>query len=63
MIASGGNDNKLFLFSLRTMGKMMVWDDHKAAVKAIGFNPRHPTIATGGGTADRKLRIFSLQTF
>ena len=63
MIASGGNDNKLFLFSLKTMNKMMVWDDHKAAVKAIGFNPRHPTIASGGGTADRKLRIFSLQTF
>ena len=63
MIASGGNDNKLYLFSMKTWGKMAVWDDHKAAVKAIGFNPRYPTIASGGGTADRKLRIFNLNNF
>ena len=34
----------------------------KAAVKAIGFNPSDPTIISGGGCADRKLRIFSLNT-
>ena len=62
MIASGGNDNKMVLFSLKTMNKMAVWNDHNAAVKAIGFNPNDPSIASGGGTADRKIRIFSLQT-
>lgn len=44
------------------MGKLASWSEHKAAVKAIGFNPKEPTIASGGGTADRRLRIFSLQT-
>lgn len=63
MIATGGNDNKLVLFSLRKMDKMMVWGDHKAAVKAIGFNPHDPSIASGSGTLDRRIRIFSLQTF
>lgn len=63
MIATGGNDNKLVLFSLKKMENMMTWGDHRAAVKAIGFNPNHPSIASGGGTADRRIRIFSLQTF
>ena len=62
MIATGGNDNKLFVYSLRKMGKLASWSDHKAAVKAIGFNPKQQTIASGGGTADRKIRIFSLNT-
>jgi cell division cycle 20-like protein 1 (cofactor of APC complex) len=39
IIATGGNDNKLVLFSLKKMGKMVSWDQHEAAVKAIGFNP------------------------
>ena len=62
MIATGGNDNKMVLFSLKTMSKMAVWNEHNAAVKAIGFNPNDSSIASGGGTADRKIRIFSLQT-
>ena len=41
---------------------MAEWTHHKAAVKALGFNPSDPTIISGGGSADRKLRVFSLQT-
>ena len=63
MIATGGNDNKLLLFSLKKMDKIISWNDHRAAVKAISFNPLHQSIASGGGTADKKVRIFSLQTF
>lgn len=44
------------------MNKLVSWDQHQAAVKAIGFNPNEPTIVSGAGTADRKLRVFSLQT-
>lgn len=62
IIATGGNDNKLVLFSLKKMSKMISWDQHEAAVKAIGFNPNEPTITSGAGTADRKLRIFSLHS-
>jgi cell division cycle 20-like protein 1 (cofactor of APC complex) len=63
MIATGGNDNRLLLFSLKTMDKMTCWNEHNAAVKAISFNPKHPSIASGGGTADKKIRIFSLNSF
>lgn len=62
MVATGGNDNKLSVFSLKKMEKMVEWSEHKAAVKAIGFNPSDPTIISGGGSADRKLRVFSLHT-
>lgn len=62
IVATGGNDNKLVLFSLKKMSKMISWDQHEAAVKAIGFNPNEPTITSGAGTADRKLRIFSLHS-
>jgi cell division cycle 20-like protein 1 (cofactor of APC complex) len=62
MIATGGNDNKLSLFSLKKMEMLTEWTQHRAAVKAIAFNPTDPTITSGGGSADRKLRIFSLQT-
>ena len=63
MIATGGNDNKLNLFSLKRMQTVVEWKEHKAAVKAIGFNPCDPTIISGSGCADRKLRVFSLNSF
>lgn len=62
MIASGGNDNKMSLFSLKTMTRMAEFSQHKAAVKALAFDPHSPMIATGGGSADKCLRFFSTQT-
>ena len=62
MIATGGNDNKLSLFSIKKLEMLAEWGEHRAAVKAIGFSPNDPTITSGGGSADRKLRVFSLQT-
>lgn len=52
----------MLLFSMKMMDKMACWDQHNAAVKAIGFNPKFPEIASGGGTADKKIRVFNLQT-
>ena len=62
MVATGGNDNKLHLFSLKKMETLAQWSDHRAAVKAVGFNPSDPTIISGGGSADRRLRVFSLHS-
>ena len=47
---------------MRKMAKIASFEEHQAAVKAIGFSPNEPMIASGGGTADRKLRLFNLQT-
>ena len=63
MLASGGNDNKLFLWSLKQQKEITRFHEHKAAVKAIGWSPHeHHILASGGGTADRCLRFWNTQT-
>ena len=62
MIASGGNDNKMALFSLKSMGQIAEFNQHKAAVKALAFDPNSPIVATGGGSADKHIRFFSTQS-
>jgi cell division cycle 20-like protein 1 (cofactor of APC complex) len=58
--ASGGNDNKLFVYSPKTTTPIMR-KTHKAAVKALGWSEKHYNLlATGAGTADRHLRIWDL---
>lgn len=60
-LASGGNDNKLFVWSPHNerepVGK---FHSHLAAVKAIAWNPlQHGILASGGGTADRCIRFWN----
>ena len=86
-LASGGNDNKLYVFdkmnevssfSLFRLSKptyiahldhdrvqtpLHRFTDHVAAVKAIAWNPhQHGILASGGGTADQKLRFWNTLT-
>lgn len=52
-LASGGNDNKLFIWSPSTSNPIAKFSEHQAAVKAINWSPLHRgLLATGGGTAD-----------
>lgn len=52
-LASGGNDNKLFIWSATSDKPLEKFSDHQAAVKAINWSPLHRgLLATGGGTAD-----------
>ena len=52
-LASGGNDNKLFIWSASSNQPLEKFSDHQAAVKAINWSPLHRgLLATGGGTAD-----------
>ena len=62
-MASGGNDNKLFIWDARNSDPLAKFSDHQAAVKAIGWNPhQRGVLATGGGTADRCIRFWNTQT-
>ena len=62
-LASGGNDNKLFIWSLKHQGEVTRFSQHNAAVKAIGWSPhQHNILASGGGTADRCIRFWNMQT-
>ncbi|BGP63105.1 hypothetical protein NBRC10512_000906 [Rhodotorula toruloides] len=62
-LASGGNDNKLFVFDKMSETPLHRFTEHVAAVKAIAWNPhQHGVLASGGGTADQKLRFWNTMT-
>ena len=57
MLASGGNDNKAGVWSAG--GQLLnKFTDHRAAVKALAWSAQqHGLLATGGGTADRMIKL------
>ncbi|KAF2207466.1 hypothetical protein CERZMDRAFT_115160 [Cercospora zeae-maydis SCOH1-5] len=63
-LASGGNDNKIFIWEKMEERWQHRWGEleggHKAAVKAIAWNPHQRGIlASGGGTADRCIKFWN----
>ncbi|ORY92700.1 WD40-repeat-containing domain protein [Leucosporidium creatinivorum] len=55
-LASGGNDNRLFVFDKMNETPTHRFTEHIAAVKAIAWSPhQHGILASGGGTADMRL--------
>ncbi|PAA87966.1 hypothetical protein BOX15_Mlig026154g1 [Macrostomum lignano] len=62
-LASGGNDNKLLVWSTHSTQPLLTYNDHAAAVKAIAWSPhQHGLLASGGGTADRCIRFWNTLT-
>lgn len=62
-LASGGNDNKLLVWDGMESKPLYRFSDHNAAVKAIAWSPHsRGLLATGGGTADRRIRFWNTLT-
>ncbi|CAO1630688.1 unnamed protein product [Parajaminaea phylloscopi] len=62
-LASGGNDNKLFIWDSLNATPLHRFNVHTAAVKAIAWSPHQRGIlASGGGTADMKIRYWNTIT-
>lgn len=62
-LASGGNDNKLYIWNTRSSQPLLSYSQHVAAVKAIAWSPhQHGLLASGGGTADRRIRFWNTIT-
>lgn len=62
-LASGGNDNKLMVWQGTEATPVWRFAEHNAAVKAIAWNPHQSGIlASGGGTADKKIRFWNTIT-
>jgi len=62
-LASGGNDNRLFVWNATSTSPMQHHMEHLAAVKAIAWSPhQHGLLASGGGTADRCIRFWNTLT-
>lgn len=63
-LASGGNDNKVFVWDGLDTRWLHRWGEqeggHKAAVKAIAWSPhQRGLLASGGGTADRCIKFWN----
>lgn len=63
-LASGGNDNKIFVWDGVDESWLHRWGEaeggHKAAVKAVAWSPhQRGLLATGGGTADRCIKFWN----
>jgi len=63
-LASGGNDNKLCVWSLGASKPLLESAAHNAAVKAIAWSPfNHNLLASGGGTADKCIRFWNMNNY
>ena len=59
-LASGGNDNKIFLWNFHKNCFLHKFGGHKSAVKALGWSPfKSGLLASGGGTQDRCLKFWN----
>ena len=60
--ASGGNDNRLCVFSPKTCHPLFK-KTQKAAVKALSWSPRRVgVLASGAGTADRCIKLWNVNS-
>ncbi|KAI0472173.1 WD domain-containing protein [Xylariaceae sp. FL0804] len=61
-LASGGNDNKLMVWDKLSETPLFKFTEHTAAVKAIAWSPhQRGLLASGGGTADRRIIFHDTQ--
>lgn len=59
-LASGGNDNNLFVWDGLNKSPLHQFTEHNAAVKAISWSPhQRGVLASGGGTADKTIKVWN----
>ena len=62
-IASGGNDNKLYVWNARMGEPEACFTDHKAAVKALTWSPHQSgLLLSGGGNSDKTIKVWNTHT-
>ncbi|QLQ79789.1 hypothetical protein HG537_0C04380 [Torulaspora globosa] len=60
-LASGGNDNMICVYDGTLSSPVLKFEDHTAAVKALAWSPhKRGILASGGGTADRRLKVWNV---
>ncbi|CAL4139176.1 unnamed protein product [Meganyctiphanes norvegica] len=63
VLASGGNDNIINLWENGSTTPLFTFTRHQAAVKALAWCPwQNNLLASGGGTADRTIRLWNCTT-
>jgi len=63
LLASGGNDNAIKIWSMNHNTPKSTFSDHGAAVEALAWCPwQNNVLASGGGTADKTIKIWNCNT-
>ena len=64
LLATGGNDNLVFLWDPRLPSHpSLAFREHSSAVKALSWCPWHSgVVASGGGSMERTIRVWSAVT-
>ncbi|XP_042865899.1 cell division cycle protein 20 homolog isoform X2 [Penaeus japonicus] len=63
LLASGGNDNQVNIWDNLNTTPVHTLTQHQAAVKAVAWCPwQNNLLATGGGTADRTIKLWNCTT-
>ncbi|KAK4324952.1 hypothetical protein Pmani_004441 [Petrolisthes manimaculis] len=63
LLASGGNDNQVNIWEKGSTTPLHTFTEHQAAVKAVSWCPwQNNLLSTGGGTADRTIRLWNCTT-
>ncbi|KAH3679011.1 hypothetical protein WICPIJ_008752 [Wickerhamomyces pijperi] len=59
-LASGGNDNKMYVWDGAMNTQPLHKFEHSAAIKALSWSPhQRGVLASGGGTNDRRIKIWN----
>ncbi|MCL4129495.1 UNVERIFIED_CONTAM: hypothetical protein GTU68_017833 [Idotea baltica] len=60
LLASGGNDNLVSIWEKGAASPLYTFTEHQAAVKGLAWCPwQNNFLASGGGTADRTIRLWN----
>ena len=60
-LASGGNDNLVCVFDIRTCACLKVYQKHKAAVRALAWSPRKfGVLVSGGSVGDQSIKFWNV---
>jgi len=59
-LASGGNENKLFIWDTRKNKYVFKLKNHTAAIKALAWSPSlSGMLVSGGGTQDKSIKVWN----
>jgi cell division cycle 20-like protein 1 (cofactor of APC complex) len=58
LIATGGNDNHVYIFDIRKPSDYAGEYMHGAAVKSLAWVHDEQILVSGGGTADKKMKFW-----
>lgn len=62
-LASGGNENHVYIWDIRKKNPVQFYNEHTAAVRALAWSNHHfGTLITGGGNSDKSIKFWNVNS-